>query len=150
MAYCPTNARSEFVMPANFSGGGVSETTRRFQDASPAFMNPGFKPTRGSGFGATVDMFAPPEDAHAAREHSPTVSPNNAVNLIGVSPPSLAGRLEEQRGQHFLHAGDFGRLVGEHVRSEPVDFLLLARAPAEQLIHHREGAPVMLDHEGQE
>src|ERR1700757_4155357 len=82
MAYCPTNARSEFVRPANFSGGGVSETTRRFQDASPAFMSPGFKPTRGSGFGATVDRFAPPEDAHAAREHSPTVSPNNAVNLM--------------------------------------------------------------------
>ncbi len=61
-------------MKANCAGGGVFETTRRFHDASAAFMRPARRPTRGSGLGATVDTFAPPEDAQAAREHNPMVS----------------------------------------------------------------------------
>src|SRR3989454_7010843 len=73
MAYFPVKARSELVTPANFSEGGVFETTRRFHDASPASMSPARRPTRGSGLGATVDMLPPPDDAHAARADNPTV-----------------------------------------------------------------------------
>src|SRR5437667_6973145 len=90
MAYGPMNARSELVMPANFSGGGVFETTRRFHVASPAFMSPARRPTRGSGLGATVDMFAPPDDAHAAREHTPMVSPKDLASLM--ASVSVTGR----------------------------------------------------------
>src|SRR5713226_8374173 len=73
MAYVPENARSELVTPANFSDGGVFETTRRFQDASPASLSPARRPTRGSGEGATVDMLLP-EDAHAATDNHASVS----------------------------------------------------------------------------
>src|SRR2546428_9574296 len=74
MAYGPVNARSELVTPKNFSGGAVFETTRMFQDASSAFISPARRPTRGSGLGATVDMLAPPDDAHAARVHNPKMT----------------------------------------------------------------------------
>src|SRR5438552_16343050 len=73
MAYGPMNARSELVMPPNFSGGGVLESTCKFQVASAAFMSPARRPTRGAGLGATVDMLAPPDEAHAARAHNPIV-----------------------------------------------------------------------------
>src|SRR6267154_967923 len=73
MAYGPVNARSEFVTPRNFPGGGVFETTRMFQDASWAFISPARRPTRGSGLGATVDMLLPPDDAHATTAHNPRV-----------------------------------------------------------------------------
>ncbi len=79
MAYGPLNARSELVTPANFPGGGVFDTTRRFQVASAAFISPARRPTRGSGLGATVDMFAPPDDAHAARVHTPIVRAGTAT-----------------------------------------------------------------------
>ena len=82
MAYLPVNARSELVIPTNSFDGGVCETTRRFQVASPAFMSPAWRPTRGSGFGAVVDMStgagAPPlvevEWAHADATSSPAAS----------------------------------------------------------------------------
>src|SRR5688500_3944429 len=43
------NDRSELVTPANFSGGGVLESTRRFHTASAASIFPARRPTRGSG-----------------------------------------------------------------------------------------------------
>src|SRR5689334_8815989 len=49
-------ARSEFVCPLNSAGGGVCETTRRFQTASPALSVPAFRPTRGSGYGSPGDI----------------------------------------------------------------------------------------------
>src|SRR5690348_4623710 len=58
MAYLPVKARSEFVIPANFGDGGVCESTWRFHDASPALNSPALRPTRGSGFGAAVDIVA--------------------------------------------------------------------------------------------
>src|SRR5918994_3198317 len=61
MAYLPVKARSELVTPANCSGGGVSETTRRFHTASPASLSPARRPTLGSGFGAWADL--PPTGA---------------------------------------------------------------------------------------
>src|SRR3954463_16077039 len=78
MAYGPLKARSELVMPAKLAGGGVLERTRRFHDASPAFIRPARSPTRGSGLGAAVDMdmspaaeepFAPDDVVAAA--HAP-------------------------------------------------------------------------------
>src|SRR5690606_22921881 len=45
------NARSEFVTPTNSGGGGVEETRRRFQIASPASSRPGARPILGSGTG---------------------------------------------------------------------------------------------------
>ena len=46
------------MIPANWADGGVSETTRRFQVASAAFLSPAWRPMRGSGFGAVVDMLS--------------------------------------------------------------------------------------------
>src|SRR5260370_25835479 len=93
MAYVPENARSELVTPANFSDGGVFETTRRFHDASPASMSPARRPTRGSGVGATVDMLAPPEDAHAARHTQATVSAADRMPRGGVPSKVMADSL---------------------------------------------------------
>lgn len=45
-------------MPANCADGGVWERSWRFQDASPALNRPALSPTRGSGFGAAVDIDA--------------------------------------------------------------------------------------------
>src|SRR5215210_7330154 len=42
------NAKSVFTPPTKRGGGGVLETTRRFQIASPASHSPGLSPTRGS------------------------------------------------------------------------------------------------------
>src|ERR1051325_9137093 len=52
MTSWPVNARSELVLPRNFPDGGVLESTRRFQVASPASINPARRPIRGSGLGA--------------------------------------------------------------------------------------------------
>src|ERR1051326_7162121 len=60
MTYWPVNARSELVLPRNFPDGGVLDTTRRFQVASPASINPARRPIRGSGLGAPdVEWTAP-------------------------------------------------------------------------------------------
>src|ERR687892_444908 len=61
MAYLPVKARSELVIPANCSGGGVSEITRRFHTASSASVSPARSPTLGSGRGAWAD--SPPTGA---------------------------------------------------------------------------------------
>src|SRR5437667_11448463 len=99
MAYGPMNARSELVMPANFSGGGVFETTRRFHVASPAFMTPARRPTRGSGLGATVDMFAPPDDAHAATALNPIVRSRNRTSRE-IMRRSFEETKSETRARH--------------------------------------------------
>src|SRR5579875_2003141 len=59
MAYFPVKARSELVMPTNFSDGGVCDMTLRFHDASPASIRPALRPMRGSGFGGAADMLVP-------------------------------------------------------------------------------------------
>src|SRR3954470_815262 len=56
MAYWPENARSEFVTPAKLGGAGVCDKACRFQIASPAFVVPARRPTRGSGIGSPTDM----------------------------------------------------------------------------------------------
>src|SRR5207244_12333506 len=78
MTLLPMNARSELVLPRNFSEGGVFESTRRFHVASAAFIKPARSPTRGSGLGAAADMPPGEEDAlaHAAADTSATASDN--------------------------------------------------------------------------
>src|SRR5919112_763895 len=56
MAYLPVNARSELVMPSNWGDGGVCDTTRRFQAASPGFRRPALSPTRGSCEGGVAEV----------------------------------------------------------------------------------------------
>src|ERR1043166_1295343 len=95
MAYCPRKARSELVLPTNFSAGRVSETTRRFQEASAASHNPARRPTRGSGLGATVVRWiagtrpsAPPravEWAQAARDAGRRASESDERDDISAS-----------------------------------------------------------------
>src|SRR5690606_21299400 len=98
MAYLPVKARSELVTPRKSAGGGVSETTRRFQATSSAFMRPARRPTRGSGEGAAVDMLAsdgdgagavtlvsmaPLEEAHAVPNASGTTAASDRSRLVG-------------------------------------------------------------------
>src|SRR5438093_13084312 len=111
MAYFPVNARSELVSLLSpgllrlmkFSDGGVLDTSRRFQAASPALNQPAFSPTRGSGRGAAADMSrfgdgaAPAGDdedlAHAARD--------SAASAKDREPSEMAGR----EGNHWEFTG---------------------------------------------
>src|SRR5262245_64489484 len=78
MAYFPTNDRSELIsrnspgeLRSMKSGdGGVFDTSRRFQAASPAFIHPARRLRRGSGDGSAVDrcrLTATPPPAQAVR-----------------------------------------------------------------------------------
>src|SRR5512133_1982888 len=69
MTFVPEKPRSELVMPAKSFGGGVCETFRMFQIASPASSSPALRPTRGSGDGAATrgaDMSGMRDDAGPA------------------------------------------------------------------------------------
>src|SRR5579872_2924814 len=57
MTLVPMKARSELVMFWKLGGGGVCDTSVRFQIASPASWRPGDSPTRGSGDGGTTSGF---------------------------------------------------------------------------------------------
>src|SRR5262245_46857068 len=79
MTKLPRKARSELVLPRNFSDGLVFDTMRMFQSASAASHIPARRPTRGSGLGAAADALAtgagepPPEEVEgpqAAAERS--------------------------------------------------------------------------------
>src|ERR1041384_1652013 len=130
MAYGPMKARSELVslrapgvlgVMKSFDGG-VFETTRRFHAASPAFIHPARRPTRGSGLGAAVERSgrgAAPieadeeddEEAHAAREASATQRRKDAKaegrkdgwtegsGVTGFSPGSKARRASHPSGR---------------------------------------------------
>src|SRR6476661_3596605 len=52
MTSFPRNARSDIVLPRNFSLGLVVETSLMFQAACAASHRPARSPTRGSGLGA--------------------------------------------------------------------------------------------------
>src|SRR5687768_4482657 len=91
MAYFPLKARSELVSRRspgvvglkNFSEGGVFDTTRRFQAASPAFIHPARRPTLGSGLGAVVDRSGCCRAAtgRAAAAVSPSTSSRDLVTV---------------------------------------------------------------------
>src|SRR5213592_5313251 len=78
------NARSELGSPLNGIGGGVCDSTCRFQTASPALSVPARSPTRGSGIGSPGDMLlidgmllvraAPVDVAQAAATRTATPS----------------------------------------------------------------------------
>src|SRR5918992_5557410 len=65
---------------------------------------------------------------------------------------SLRNRNAElERGEHLLHPLDLGRLIDVDVGGELEHGLVLPGAiRAEQVLDHRDGARVVLDHEGQE
>jgi hypothetical protein len=85
------NAKSEFVIPVNFSDGCVVDTKRRFQAAVAASNFPARRPTRGSGIGSPGDMLGdmlllvPLVDeiagAHEAAEKRAIAMPNNGATL---------------------------------------------------------------------
>src|SRR5712692_4904538 len=116
MTYFPLNARSELVAPTNFSDGGVFDTTRIFQDASPASMSPARRPTRGSGVGATVDMLAPPpDDAHAARDANPSVTAADRQEAENCTA-SFMGRFLLWGPERVDQRGMSGRVTGRAPR----------------------------------
>src|SRR6476661_3575314 len=61
MTYFPVKLRSELVSPTNSFGGGVCDSTLRFQVASAASNWPALSPMRGSGLGGVGDMLPPLE-----------------------------------------------------------------------------------------
>src|SRR5688572_6966782 len=86
-------ARSELVTPTNFAEGGVVETRRRFQAATPASNLPARRPTRGSGLGgATAMLGAGVESVPAVAEQAASASTPASrmqyveIRFIGVTP----------------------------------------------------------------
>ena len=147
-------------MPTNCSDGGVLETTRRFHVASAAFISPAWRPTRGSGLGAVVDMLSTGAGAPAALEWAQAAVDSEAeserqrrerAESHGEFPGGHGELPSEVRAQHRLHPGDLGGLIDVDVVGELEHGLVLGGAVgAEQLLHHGDGALVVLDHEGQE
>src|SRR5881628_527159 len=93
MTSVPVNARSEFVMPAKPSGGGVCDTMRRFQIASPASCRPPLRPTRVSGDGGRTsgrDMSGPDDVAAPA-----CVAPGVDI-LAQAAILTAAGRIQRK------------------------------------------------------
>src|SRR5689334_2202804 len=74
MTYLPVKLRSELVSPMKSLGGGVCDSTFRFQVASPASNWPALSPMRESGLGGVGDMLPAldVEWAQPARAASPS------------------------------------------------------------------------------
>ena len=73
------------MLPTNGSSGGVVDSMRMFQIASPASKNPGARPTRGSGVGGlTLRRLTPASEAQpenvAARAVRRTSAPRRGAN----------------------------------------------------------------------
>src|SRR5262249_22727588 len=146
----------------------------RFQAACPASQSPGFKPTRGSGFGGAavpvagageaVPPLPPLEDAHDASAMMPSKRTSEAADeaavamkdsgLMGKATGSITrrslrtGGFTGHRGEHALHPGHFRRLIDIHVGSKLEDDTFLCGAGSiKELMHHGEGAGVVLNHE---
>src|SRR5215204_3023783 len=78
------------------------------------------------------------------------ISPSR-VKRESVRSRSSRPRTEGECGEHLLHPHDLGRLIGADVRGQLVHALLLRGARCvEQLLHHRHGALVVLDHKAKE
>src|SRR5215831_1490284 len=127
MTYCPLNARSELMSLVNCPWGGVLETRRRFQVADPASNSPGFKPTLGSGFGATVDNLAPP--AHARDERAIAAANEDkrtGRNTRGLHPDAIKSTIsmtvKKLSLRHSMTGGERTRACGLKVRALVSDF----------------------------
>src|SRR5712692_3409023 len=104
----PLNDRSEFVTPANFSDGGVSDTTFRFQDACAAFFSPARRRTRR------------PRGTAPRGRTGRTMRISRGAPFEGV--------------EHAIHAGNFGGLIGVNIgREAEHDLLFSAPLRPEQL-----------------
>src|SRR5512146_1661142 len=90
MTSVPMNARSEFVTPTNPSGGGVCDTSLRFQIASAASWSPALSPTRGSGDGAVTsgaDMSGPLEGLAASVTGVDELPPQPPITIDAMRKP---------------------------------------------------------------
>src|SRR6185437_14369454 len=77
-------------------------------------------------------------------------SSGGAVCCSGVAGSGVIGSrvAQNERGEHALHAGDFGRLIDVDVGGQLERQLVLRRAVrVEEILHHRDRAGVVLDHE---
>ncbi len=144
------------MIPTNFSDGGVFESTLRFQIASPASLNPALRPTRGSGFGATVDIVEVESRVTTRRSGQESDGERQGSESgdrchCGLPWWSLGMGRGRECGKHSFHTGYFGRLIDVDVRGKLENRFVLARAVgAEQLLDHGRGATMVLDHEGEE
>src|SRR6476620_808013 len=96
MTYLPVKARSALVWPRNSRGGGVCDSTLRFQVASPASNNPAFSPTRGSGFGGVADMLpvVEVEWAQPTAAATPRASVRDRTEARLIQTPLASGEFE--------------------------------------------------------
>src|SRR6478752_7822493 len=121
MTYFPVKVRSEFVSPMNSFGGGVCESTLRFQVASPASNWPALSPIRGSGLGGVGDMLPAldVEWAQPATTTRPSRRNTDRSDARAMTVPcGLRGAGGRKAGEHLLHAGDLGGLSHVHVTGE--------------------------------
>src|SRR6266487_4117351 len=108
-------------MPRNCSDGGVCESTRRFHTASPAFIRPAWRPTRGSGLGAAVDLLSfgagllePAEEAEWAQaaDSSPSASDSDRSGADGILIlVSVTGIVSLEEGRRASSASERSRWI---------------------------------------
>src|SRR5712691_6325580 len=112
IAYFPTNARSEFTSRLSpgvlglmkLDDGGVLDSSRKFQLASPALNQPARRPTRGSGFGAAIDRFdVAVDDAHATPNKAKAAS-----HRRGAPPSTDRSRAARPARTEFVMVGFVG------------------------------------------
>src|SRR5579862_1500638 len=83
MTRLPRNARSEFVFPTKSAGGRVFETRCMFHSAWAASHMPAFRPTRGSGMGATEDRSQLSAAQRLPPEELPADGETRLVDALG-------------------------------------------------------------------
>src|SRR6188508_2083861 len=99
MAYLPLNARSELVTPWNWDDGGVCESTRRFQAASPASVRPARRPTRGSGEGGVAEVVTEGAGAPPAAEEPDPAQAAVRATTVTKAVERITGRLTGRGGR---------------------------------------------------
>src|SRR5881227_3443462 len=102
-----------------------------------------------SGVPESDTPFIDDDRAHAPNASAPRANDTyKAFDFIGGLEEREEGRTCQSArvvAQHQAHACDLRRLVGVDIRREAEDVQLLAGARArEELVHHRQGASVVL------
>src|SRR6516164_6234702 len=85
MAYCASNARSEFVIPSKPCVGFVVDTSFMFHAAVPASYTPGLRPTRGSGLGDGSNSAVLAPEAQAASDAAVASIESRRIGFMAVS-----------------------------------------------------------------
>ena len=86
------------MRPTKGSGGGLLETTRRFQTASSASKSPASRPTRGSGLGG-VTLSGDIAIVGAMLDINPVEVVEGAAQLATTASPTIAPRARRPRDQ---------------------------------------------------